>query len=211
MIAVQKIEGQDWVCNCYIIHDEKEAVIIDPGSDYQVLKNALNKFRIKAVLATHGHYDHIVNVAALKREYSIPFYIHPADARLIKHANFYIKLISGENSMKMIEIPKVDQFIEDNAVLDFGFVRLMATAIPGHTAGSVCFSFENYLFTGDLLLKNDIGRSDLPGGNLANLKQSLKKISQIFDNPVIFPGHGENTTLNAERENNKMFIEIINS
>lgn len=210
MITVQKIEGKDWICNCYILHNGTDAVIIDPGNTYQTIKTHLGNLQLKAILVTHGHYDHIVNVAALKREYDVPFYIHTADSKVIKHANFYIKLISGNKATEMIEIPEVDRLIENEELLDFDFVKLQVTHIPGHTAGSVSFSFDNNLFTGDLLLKNEIGRFDLPGGNKEQLKQSVKNINLFFKNPVIFPGHGPNTTLDAERANNKQFIEIIN-
>lgn len=208
MVIVQKIQGHDWMCNCYIIQNGTEALIIDPGGNYELLKNCLVDIQPKAILVTHGHYDHITNVAALKREYNIPFYIHSGDARLIKHANFYIKLMDGKMK-EMIEIPKVDHFIENDSALDFGFVTVNAMHTPGHTAGSICYSFDDNLFTGDLLLKNDIGRSDLPGGNLEKLRLSVQKINKVFDNPVVFPGHGDNSTLASEREFNTAFIEII--
>ena len=76
MISIQKIQGEKWISNCYIIHNESEAIVIDPGSNYDLIKNGLAKLKLKAILATHGHYDHIINVSALKKEFNVPFYIH---------------------------------------------------------------------------------------------------------------------------------------
>ena len=207
MIHIQKIPGDKWICNCYIIHDEKDAIIIDPGSDYDEIRNCLFGFRVRAILATHGHFDHITNVANLAKDYNAPFYIHLGDAKLVKHANLYLTIFHGN---QFIQIPKIDHLINGDAEIDFTVIKLAVIHTPGHTEGSVCYSFDNNLFTGDLILKSEIGRTDLPGGNQEKLKQSIKKIHNFFLNPSIFPGHKDDSTLNEVRTINKRFMDIIN-
>ncbi|MCX6250460.1 MAG: MBL fold metallo-hydrolase [Bacteroidetes bacterium] len=206
MIFIKKIEGNEWIPNCYIVHDNSDAIIIDPGCDYKFIREQLGGYKLKAIIATHGHYDHIFNVANLQNDYCVPFYLHPGDKKLIKHANFYLKLFHG---MGKIEIPAIDFLIGESELLDFEFIKMKVIHTPGHTEGSVCFLFENNLFSGDLLLKNTIGRTDLPGGDFEKLKKSIKKLSDAFDDINILPGHFESTTLGHMRQFNRKLIEII--
>ena len=207
MINIKKIPGKNWICNSYIIHNESEAIIIDPGSDYSIILDYLKGLRLKGILCTHGHYDHIVNVSRLQKTYNVPFYIHMADTKLVKHANLYIKLFNGKS---IIDIPIIDCLLQNNDNIDFGFVNIEVLHTPGHTEGSVCFLLSDRLFTGDLLINNGIGRTDLPGGDLEKMKTSIRKLKSRFQDVKIFPGHFNNTTLSHEINNNKKFIEIIN-
>jgi hydroxyacylglutathione hydrolase len=208
MVKIEKIPGEKEICNCYILHNGKEAIVIDPGSDYQIIKKYLKGIRLKAILATHAHYDHIVSVSLLQKEYNAPFYLHSADVKLIKHANLYVKAFGGD---KIIEIPKVDYSINEENELNFDFIKIKVMHTPGHTRGSVSFLFENNLFTGDFLLKNKIGRIDFPGGNAEEMKQSVRKINKDLTDVLILPGHDSDSTLDEERKKNKEFIKIINT
>jgi len=105
----------------------------------------------------------------------------------------------------------VDFFIKDSDELDYGFVKIKVVHTAGHTEGSVCYSFADNLFTGDILLKNDIGRTDLPGGNIEKTKESIKKIVAAFTDATIYPGHFGNTTLGEEKKTNTKLITILNS
>jgi glyoxylase-like metal-dependent hydrolase (beta-lactamase superfamily II) len=207
MISIKKIKGAEWISNCYIILDNSDAIIIDPGCEYTLIQDQLAGYKLKAIVATHGHYDHILNVYKLQHDYNVPFYLHAGDKKLIKHANFYLKLFHSNNT---IEIPAVDIFISDLDLLDFDFVKMKVIHTPGHTEGSVCYLFENNLFTGDLLMKNIIGRTDLPGGNINKIRSSIKKIGGDFSDVNIFPGHGNNSTLGEEKKSNRALIKIMN-
>lgn len=207
MISIKKIKGDKWISNCYFINNNTDVIIIDPGCEYKLIQDQLAGYKLKAIVATHGHYDHILNVSKLQHNYNVPFYLHPGDKKLIKHANFYLKLFHGN---KIIRIPAVDFFISDLGLLDFDFVKMKVIHTPGHTEGSVCYLFENNLFTGDLLLKNSIGRTDLPGGDIGKIKNSIKKITGDFSDVDIFPGHGKNTTLSGEIKSNRELIKIMN-
>ncbi len=208
MLKINKIQGESWICNCYIISIGNECIVIDPGGEIEPIQSLIGESNVIAIIATHGHYDHIVNVAELKRQYQCPFYIHTKDAKLIKHANLYVKAFKGKAP---IEIPVPDVLIEDEGELDLKILKLQVLHTPGHTQGSVCFLIDNHLFTGDLLLKNKVGRHDFPGGSLDELKSSLKKINTLVSEATIYPGHKENSSLSFERNNNKAFIEIINN
>jgi len=207
MLNLHKVSGDIHSANCYIIDNGSDAVIIDPGGELGAINSYLENLHPIAILSTHGHYDHIQNVHQLKMKYSIPFYLHSDDKKLMKHANFYLKLVKGPG---LIEIPEIDIWINDSDILDFSFVQFKVIHTPGHTEGSVCFSFGDNLITGDLLMKNNVGRTDLPGGNPKKILDSVRTITDKFPDANIFPGHEENTNMKTELENNRHLIDMLN-
>ena len=209
MIYIEKIISGKWKENCYILYDNirKDALVIDPGSDADLIISFIkqSELNVIAILNTHGHYDHVGAVHNLKEEFNVPFFLHSNDQRLLNHANLYLKLFHGST---LIQIPKVDyyfdQIIMPVQIKDFS-IQILFT--PGHTKGSVCLKIEDYLFTGDTILKGEIGRIDLPGGNEFLLKKSLNMISKLPENTLIYPGHGESSILIVELQHNMRFIE----
>jgi hydroxyacylglutathione hydrolase len=133
--------------------------------------------------------------------------LHSKDEKLLKSSNLYVKVFEGKDYIK---IPKVDFFydqIENKInIVDFS-IQVLFT--PGHTYGSVCLLIQNYLFTGDTLLKGKIGRTDLPGGNEDVLKKSLKTISKLPKHISIYAGHGASSTIKKELNYNQDFIETL--
>jgi len=206
---IDKILTGKWKENCYIISTFSHAIIIDPGDDPDKISNIIKRKLIKpvAILLTHGHYDHIGAVEDLKQEYHIPVYLHSSDLKLVKQANTYKIFFSGE---KPIKIPLIEYDLKGIASLQIIGIDLIVHYTPGHTTGSVCFQFDNHLFTGDLIFKAKIGRTDLPGANKIEYKKSLINLSKLYPGIIIYPGHGENTVLEYELENNTEFIRIIN-
>ena len=188
-IRVQRTTVGRWKVNCYFIHDHKVGVIVDPGAEADVLRREVEAcgFRPLAIIATHGHFDHVGAVAVLKKEYSVPFLLHRNDMRLLTHANLY-RMIVGESTDMMT--PAVDQFLVDQAILDFEGLTLEILHTPGHSAGGVCIRSGSQLLTGDTLFFDRPGRLDLPGGSLPLLKESLKRLDRMPPEWELLPGHG---------------------
>lgn len=209
-ISIHRIVNGKWAENCYIVSNRhNQALIIDPGGNLNLMCDYLkdNNLSLSAIINTHGHFDHVVSVADLVKKYQCPFYLHSKDERLLKSANLYMTLFEGEEK---IGIPLVDFYLDKmNLPLIIDNFEIQVLFSPGHTEGSVCFLIENALFTGDTLLKNTIGRIDLPGANKEKLSKSLQILSRLNGSLEVYPGHGENTTLERELSFNERFIELI--
>jgi len=210
LIFIEKIITGKWKVNCYIIYDiNKYSFIIDPGSNSDQIINFIKSKNLKvlAILNTHGHYDHVGAVKKLKDEFKIPFFLCFKDQRLLTRANLYLMFFP---SAKFIQIPKVDYYFDKIRLplkLENFSIKVLFT--PGHTKGSVCFQIENYIFTGDTLLKGEIGRIDVTEGDKHIMKKSLKRISKLPTRIIIYPGHGESTMLSNELKYNNKFIEAM--
>ena len=184
--------------NTYIITSEKSAIIIDPsGSDkiYELIKNRLEGKQLKAVLFTHGHFDHIA--LGHKFEQKVQSYIHRLDEKMLytaqplgKRLGFDIKPFRADNNLDGGE-----ELIFDNIV-----VKVLHT--PGHSQGSVCFVIDNSIFSGDTLFNNSIGRTDFIGGSFEQIKKSINSLFLLDGDYDIYPGHGESTTLRYEQKHN---------
>lgn len=208
-MEIRRIVNGKWEENCYIVSDGQDAVIIDPGGNFEELKEYINGNGLKAwaVINTHAHFDHIVSVADVVDAFKCPFYLHSADKRLLRSANLYMSLFMGEAP---IRVPVVDRELDNTALpLVFGNLRIEVMHTPGHTDGGVCFLIGDHLFTGDTLMKGSIGRLDLPGGNKEKMKTSLQKIVSMPNGLKIYPGHGETSTIAAELEHNEAFKSFL--
>jgi len=188
-----------WKENCYIVANPAgDAVVIDPGSQAEELLNLIERerWRVHAVVNTHGHFDHIGAVAAIKERYQAPFFLHGADARLLQRANLYRMVFEARDP---ITVPEITCNIADlPEQFDVGPLKMSWIATPGHTEGSVCLRMENFLFAGDTLMRNALGRTDLPGGNRDQLLASVKKLMSLPEETIVFAGHGPSTTIAAE-------------
>jgi len=189
---------------------QKFSVIIDPGDEPEKIINyiSISSFNPVAIINTHAHFDHTGAVSVLKNKYKIPFYLHSADRRLLQYLNFYRKLIfQGEP----VEVPSADYFLDEMEELIISDFRFEIIHSPGHTKGSVCLLIDNFLFTGDTLLKNNIGNLNFPESNRNELFNSLKILATLDEKIIIYPGHGESSRLGKELANNRKLIEVINS
>jgi len=189
---VVRFENGVYRQNCYVVGDNTgNALIIDPGSDHQSIISLIEErqWRPKAILITHGHFDHIGAVSELRERYDIPFFSKQADAKLMRRANLYKLVVEPE---KPIKPPAFDQEIVDvqgnAAVSDFD---LSILETPGHTPGSVCIVIDRKIFTGDTVLPAGAGRIDLPGGNVEHLKDSIRKLAALGHGLTAYPGHGD--------------------
>ncbi len=200
---VRKTVG-DIETNCYIVVNESlgECFVIDPGDDAEVLVKAIEEAKAvpKAILLTHGHFDHIYAVEPLTEKYGIPVYASEKEAALLKEPEMNCSAFYGR---EVSVVP--ENYIEDGDEFVVAGIKIKGIYTPGHTKGSICFYLEDerVLFSGDTLFKGGVGRTDLPTGNTHLLIESLRdKIIVLPPETVIYPGHGPESELGYEKRNN---------
>ena len=193
--------------NCYIAYDEltKNGVVIDPGDDADKISDAISKhgIELKYILFTHGHFDHIKAYFELKEEYP--------DTCLAFSKNEAELISDPEKSLLSIfqksfpEI-KADTLLSEGDEIIFGNSSLKVIETPGHTKGSICFYNDGILFAGDTLFHLGMGRCDLPTGSLKEEVNSItSKLFSLPDDTVVYSGHGANSTIGFEKENNEVY------
>lgn len=196
--------------NCYVYFDEntKEGVIFDPSaygkSEEDMLKKIIedNGIKIKYIINTHGHIDHILGNKFAKESFNAPILMHKNDMP------FYEKVVAqGKNyGLDIAELPPVDEFIDENSKIKIGDIEFKILHTPGHSPGSLTFidDANKNIFSGDVIFKDSIGRTDLPFGDLDELMNSINNVlfPAVNDDYTIHPGHMDITTIGREKENN---------
>jgi len=193
--------------NCYLINFKNNSFLIDPGSEFKKIKKYIfeNNIKLKFIINTHGHYDHMGAVPELIKEFDIPFYIHEKEEGIITDPKKNLSSTFYSNGLSL----KTYNLIKGDFNKDFLISGMDVMNFPGHTPGSILMKIEDCLFTGDVLFKDSIGRTDLPDGNNKDMNDSLRKI-KLFDRKLkIFPGHGPESTIGDEIENN-YFLKSLN-
>ncbi len=192
-------------CNCSVFGDEqsREAVVIDPGDEIDSILAILAKhgLRVKAIVITHAHIDHIGGAQKLKAVTGAPVYMNANDQPLYDA----LDMQAGWLGMPTPERTEIDVNAREGDKLTLGPTEFHVLQTPGHTQGSISvwIPAENKLVAGDTLFQNSIGRTDLPGGNSRQILQSIHdKLLPMKDTVVVIPGHGPNTTIGRERERN---------
>jgi hydroxyacylglutathione hydrolase len=175
-------------------------IIIDPGADFDIIQKNIEKDNIKPnfILNTHGHYDHIGAVKDIISNYKIPFYIHEKEESIIADPEKNFSSFFGENELSL----ETYSLIKNTDYRYFADMGIEIINVPGHTPGSIMFKVGDFLFTGDLLFKGAIGRTDLPGGDIKQIKKSLIKLKKMDRKLIIYPGHGQISSLGYELESN---------
>lgn len=189
--------------NTYILHDGKNAAIIDPGGNEKRLLNYFrdNKLTLKSIILTHGHFDHCGAVSPLKNATDARIYISATDAEML-HDN--TKSMAAHFGF---EYPPcyADVLLHQDDIIELDFAALRVIETPGHTRGSLCFECGDTLFSGDTLFYDSVGRSDFPGGDYDTLMASIKdKLFALHGDRRVLPGHGPETTLLREKEENPL-------
>lgn len=190
--------------NSYVVTDEKtkKTFIVDPGGHNQNMVNYIreNKLEVEMIVLTHGHGDHLGGVPDLMREFS------------------GVKLIAGIHDKALLEDPNLnmstmvqgypiavsaDHYVSDGEILKVGEMELNVLHTPGHTPGGICIMVENYLFSGDTLFEQSIGRTDFPGSSYQAIVKAIReKLFVLPDETTVLPGHMGPTSIGFEKENN---------
>jgi glyoxylase-like metal-dependent hydrolase (beta-lactamase superfamily II) len=189
--------------NCYIIADDasKEAAVIDPADDFQEIKQFIEKhnLKVKYILLTHAHGDHILALPELKAFSKAPIGINIADEDMLRDCNINM---SGQFTKIPIEA-KSDFYLKDGDILELGNTKVRIIHTPGHTKGGISILFEKELMSGDTLFLMGIGRTDFYGGDYSTLINSIKtKLFILPEDIKVHPGHGSSTTILHEKNNN---------
>ena len=182
--------------NCYVVSSEKtkDAIVIDPGLDFSLEADEIFDYitqaglKVKLIVNSHGHPDHISGDAIFQEKYNVPICIHRSDAASLE-------------GLENVNFPAA-VLLEDGSLIEFGDESLKVMHTPGHTSGSICLLGERLVFTGDTLFAGGIGRTDFPGGSDSDMQLSLQKLMRLPEYFLIYPGHGSKSTLGEEKRVN---------
>lgn len=187
--------------NCFVLFDEnKDAFVVDPGASSDIIIEAIEKntLNIKYILLTHGHFDHVGAVAGLKKKFNAPVYLHKNDKNFLENPKEVRESAFG----LQIESANVYVFVKEGDEIPFSDDYIKVIETPGHTLGSVCYLFKNYLFAGDTLFNGSIGRTDFPESDHSLMIESLKVLKELDDEIYVLSGHGPESQMNYEKMSN---------
>jgi hydroxyacylglutathione hydrolase len=185
--------------NCYVAScpNTKEAIIIDPGLDFSSEAKPIIDFitheglKVKYIINTHGHDDHIKGDTILQQKYSVPICIHPLD----------------EHFFEDLKPSVPNMHLEEGTLVAFGKETLKVISTPGHTSGSICLIGEKLVFTGDTLFAGSIGRTDFEGGSMEEMQASLLRLKNLPNHLMVYAGHGGNSLIGQEKRVNPFLNE----
>lgn len=204
MLEIKCFEFGPFQTNTYVVHDEKHILLIDPACYTQYeqqqlyryvedLRSQLSALSIQ-IIATHGHLDHLWGATWACEQWRTPVLIHEADIPLAKAMQAQYDLFGVRAEAKPFPMEAMSNF-------KFQISNISILSTPGHTPGSICLYWpkEKAIMSGDTLFRMGYGRTDLPGGNMGQLIQSLERLFTLPSDVQVFPGHGEDTTIGAEK------------
>ena len=197
------VPAAGFAANCYLIWTDasQDAFLVDPTSSVDAVRDALRKrgLTLTRILLTHGHFDHILTLDALRDAFGVPAAIHRADAEALGDPMRNVSsLLVGER----IRCRPAEQVWNGGETLTIGGETLSVLSTPGHTPGSVCFYGDGVLVSGDTLFDQSVGRTDLPGGNWSVLSASLSGLCRLPGSTRVYPGHGPDTTIEKQIKEN---------
>ncbi|MBU5314129.1 MBL fold metallo-hydrolase [Tissierella carlieri] len=202
-MKIIRIPAGIYAANCYVIYSEatRDGIVVDPGGDVDEILTSVreNQLKIKYIVLTHGHADHIGGIINLKKALPASVMIHEEDREMLIDGS---KNLSTMMAMGTIEI-EPDLLLKDGDIIEFGDEKAEIIHTPGHTKGGICIKIGDNIITGDTLFAGSIGRTDLPGGDYETIIKSIKdKLLIYLDDVQVFPGHGAPSTIGRERVSN---------
>ncbi len=189
--------------NCYFAIDEKsnKSIIIDPGGDFEKIRKIIedNSLEIEKIVLTHAHFDHFLALEEVRKYTRAMVLIHANDSEMLvnNELNLVNRFVKRE-----LNISPAEKLLHENDVILFGESSFHVMHTPGHTLGSICLVSSESIISGDTLFRGSVGRYDFPLGNSDLLKSSLQRLKILSKNYRILSGHGEETSLDFEKENN---------
>ncbi len=203
-MKITKIAGGPLPTNCYLLTDEMsgETAVIDPGFESSELTKAVlavGKENVKAILLTHGHFDHIMGVSRIQELTGAKVYLYSDDVMFPNDNSLNMSTLIFSNPVPSFT---ADVTLNDGDEIRLGSLTVRVLHTPGHTIGGCCYMAENAIFTGDTLMKCSCGRTDFPTGSYPQMIQSLSKLKNLEGDYHIYPGHEGESTLEYERKNN---------
>ena len=185
-MEIKTLAGYSYASNTYVLISDGDAAVVDPSAPVSMIENAIGCAKLRFILMTHGHFDHMITLDSLRSKYGVRLILHENDADKISDPALNA---SGFFGLELSALP-ADEILKDGDVLMLGDEEIRVISTPGHTSGSVCYDCGKDLVCGDTLFSSGYGRYDLPTGDPKMLFDSLKLLSMRQDDPMIYPGHG---------------------
>ncbi|MFD1899826.1 MBL fold metallo-hydrolase [Enterococcus termitis] len=207
MLNIERILTGDIQENCYLIYNEENLLIIDPGAEARKIADLIEKTGKTpiAILLTHTHYDHIGAVEELRKQYKIPVYVSPLEQEWLSNPVLNLSGLGRHDDIADIIVQPAEVEFEMTDY-ELGGIRFSVVPTPGHSIGSVSFIFDDFVVTGDALFKGSIGRTDLHTGDMTQLLHSITTyLFTLPDEFPAYPGHGDATTIEHEKKTNPFF------
>lgn len=214
MVKIEVIPVGGFLSNCLLVSctESSEGVIVDAGDEAERIVRAVNRARVKtkAVISTHAHIDHVSALHEVVDALGVPAYMHEKELQTYDR-------VAAQAAMFQLAPPRrveIDRLLTDGEQIRVGRASMRVIHAPGHSPGSICLAFPDEtpprIISGDVLFKNSIGRTDLPGGSFDTIMRTLKTVFiPLPDDTVVYPGHGPVTTIGEEKRTNPFLTPFI--
>lgn len=194
--------------NCFTVADEitKEAMIIDPGDEPDRILELIreNNFKVKYIVCTHAHFDHVGAITEIKDETEAKIVIHKDESEIYEGARDQAAFWGYE----LEPLPEPDMFVDEGDKLEIGNLKFEVFHSPGHSPGGICLYGEGVVFSGDTLFAGSVGRTDFYGGDINKLKKSFKRLMSLDPDIKVLAGHGPTSSIKQEKASNFFMDEI---
>lgn len=204
-LKIHSFEMTPFCMNCFVLEEDGEAIIVDPGEASQELIDCIEGLKVVMVLNTHCHIDHVGGNGAMVSLTKAPLVCHKDDLPMLEGLEVQAQMFN----VPAPSSPKPDRLIAEGEVIQLGASTLKVLHTPGHSPGHIVLVGDGFVIGGDVLFAGSIGRTDLPGGNHEELLASIKdKLLPLPDDTRVYCGHGPSTTIGAERRSNPFLVNL---